>query len=129
MSWWQARWWGTLIGLVGGTIVGLVIIAWKINMFAGIAATAIAVPLTMWLCRHSLVHIFGRRNIWLDRPVLPGEYAVRFVSGFFVGGIFAFFLAARLCRTVWALTVVSIALATVCGVLAMILGDRFWTRY
>ncbi len=130
MSWWHARWLGAVIGLIGGTIIGLVIVAWRTSVPLGLIATVAAIPISVWIIRHFPVHVLGRRTSpLLDRPVLPGEYAIRFVCGFVVGAILGFFGAARYCDTVPPLIIVTITLATLCGVLSMVLGDRFWTRY
>lgn len=130
MTWWHARWLGVLIGLIGGTVLGLVIVAWRTNIPLGIISTTVAVSFLLWLSRHFPVHVFGRRtSLCMDRPVLRGEYAVRFACGFVVGAPLSFLGAARHCETMPALMIVTAALATLCGVLSMVFGDRFWTRY
>ena len=118
-----------LVGLYVGTVIGLVLIAWKTSVWVGCLATPVGVLALVWGWRHLPVHFFGPRiSIFMDMPTSRGEYVVRFIFGSIAGGFLMFFFAADLWEEPLLWFGATAGFSLLCGVLAAVLGNRFWTR-
>jgi uncharacterized membrane protein len=124
----MATWYGTLIGLIAGGLIGASWLAWRVNAFFGIAVSILAGLVAVWLYRHAPVHVIGYRNSAFDRPRLHGENAVLFVLGFLVGGVLGFVGCPGSVKTPALVALFAVVVGVVCGGLSVLLGDRFWSR-